>query len=326
MEKKVIVAYLMSGGVKKPDLSKFSHINYAFVYITEDGQMFVRDPEELMQLANLRDQSDCKLLVSLQQRGRTAFCTRSKTAEGRALIAKQCKDLVDTYRLDGIDVDWEYPGINLMTGEDNCDTCRDDFIDLLAAIRAAIGPDKLLTIACGATPDTQRHTDFVRAAEILDRINIMGYDYNWNKFGEAHHSNLYPSTVGIGDHAQCGDRCVQMLLSLGIPSEKLVLGLPLYGYQKGKGSEGFLRYGEITALAEKPGYAVEFDEAAKQSYLTKNGEMVVAFDDPKTIAIKADYIKQLNLGGMMYWQYALDDCEGTLRKAAAESLWGESLS
>ena len=321
MEKKVIVAYLMSGGAKQPDLSLFSHINYAFVYVTDDGQMVVHNPEELSHLADLRDQSDCKLLVSLQQRGRTAFCTRSKTAEGRARIGQQCKELVDTYRLDGIDVDWEYPGINLMTGEDNCETCREDFIALLSAIRAAIGPDKLLTIACGATPDTQRHTDFVRAAQILDRINIMGYDYNWNKFGKAHHSNLYPSSVGIGNHEICGDACVKMMLDLGIPAEKLVLGLPLYGYQSGKGSEGFLRYGEITDLAKQPGYAIEFDEAAQQSYLTKDGEMIVAFDDPKTIAIKADYIKKMNLGGMMYWQYALDDAENTLKKAAAEAMW-----
>ena len=319
--KKNIVAYLMPG-VNNVDTTLFTHANYAFAYVTEDA-IAVRSNEDFKRIADLRKDGNFKLLASLQQRGRTVFCTRSKTAEGRALIAKQCKEMLDEFDLDGIDVDWEYPGIDLTTGEDNCDTCRDDFIALLQAIRDAIGSEKLLTIACGATPDTWRHTDFVRAAQILDYINIMGYDYNWNKFGKAHHSNLYPPSVGIGIPTVCGDACIQMMFELGIPAEKLVLGLPLYGYQAGKGADGFLRYNEITDLAKLDNYSIEFDEAAKQSYLTRDGEMFVGFDDPKTIEIKAAYIKEKGLAGMMYWQYALDDDENTLKKAAAAALWGE---
>lgn len=148
----------------------------------------------------------------------------------------------------------------------------------------------------------------------------MGYDYNWNKFGEAHHSNLYPSADDIGDHAQCGDRCVNMQLSLGIPGDKLVLGLPLYGYVRGKGSEGFLRYGQITELLKQPEYALDFDESAKQSYVTENGQFHIAFDDPRTIGYKADYVKEKDLAGLIYWAYALDDNEGTLRHAVYDAL------
>lgn len=319
MKDKMIIAYLTQGSFTDPETAVFTHANYAFGWVTEDA-VEIRKPDELHALANLREKTGFKLLVSLQQRPRGTFCARSKTAEGRERIAKQCKELVDTYGLDGIDVDWEYPGIDQATGADNCDTCRDDFIALLAAIRKEIGNDKLLTIACGATPDTWRHTDFVRAAEILDFINIMGYDYNWNKFGEAHHSNLYPSADGIGDHAQCGDRCVNMLLSLGIPGDKLVLGLPLYGYVRGKGSEGFLHYGQITELLKQPEYALDFDESAKQSYVTENGQFHIAFDDPRTIGYKADYVKEKDLAGLMYWAYALDDDEGTLRHAVYDAL------
>lgn len=320
--KKTIVAYLTQGSFQTPEASAFSHVNYAFGWVNAD-QIVIRNPEELQKLAALRDETGFKLLVSLQQNPRTAFCTRSKTAAGREKLAKQCKELVDIYRLDGIDVDWEYPGIDISTGEDNCETCRDDFIELLAAIRREIGAEKLLTFACGATPDTQRHIDFARAAQILDCINIMGYDYNWNLFGKAHHSNLYPSADGIGDHAQCGDRCVHTLLSLGVPREKLVLGIPFYGYINGKGSEGFLHYDQITELLQQPEYALCFDEAARQSYVTRNGEFYIAFDDPRTIAEKADYIKQKDLGGIMYWAYAHDDPDGTLRHAVRDALWGK---
>ncbi len=322
MKDKMIVAYITGGHPPILDADKFTHVNYAFGIITEDS-LVIRNPEELHALADLRDQYGFKLLVSLQQRPRGTFCARTKTAEGCALIAKQAKELLDTYDLDGIDVDWEYPGIDITTGKENCDTCREDFIRMLTAIRKEIGADKLLTIACAATPDTWVGTDFVRAAEILDFINIMGYDYNWNKFGKAHHSNLYPATVGIGNNAQCGDMAVNLLTDLGIPVEKFTLGLPLYGYQKDHGAEGFLRYGQITERIASGEYTLCYDKAAKQSYVTKDGEMAVAFDDPQTIAWKAEYVKEKGLAGIMYWAYALDDDNGTLRRAVYDELIGK---
>ncbi len=319
MKDKKIVAYIVGGHPEIFDAEKFTHVNYAFGIINEDS-LVIRNPEELHALAKLRDKYGFKLLVSLQQRPRGTFCARTKTLEGCALIGKQCKELVDTYGLDGIDVDWEYPAIDITTGKVNCDTCRDDFINLLAAIRKEIGTDKLLTIACAATEDTWVGTDFVRAAEILDYINIMGYDYNWNKFGKAHHSNLYPASVGIGNHEICGAKAVDMLTGMGLKVEDLVLGLPLYGYQKGAGAEGFLRYGQITERIASGEYTLCYDEAAKQSFAAKDGEMVVAFDDPKTIAWKAEYVKNRGMGGIMYWAYALDDDNGTLRAAVYDEL------
>ena len=319
-EKKRIVAYVTGGGFpKEVEVSCLTHVNYAFGWVTE-GSLEIREPEQLCYLADLRKEHPFKLLVSLQQRGGQYFCARSKTAEGRALLAKQCRELVDEYGLDGIDVDWEYPGIVVATGEQTCETCREDFIALLQAIRDAIGTDKLLTIACAATPDTWTHTDFVRAGKILDFINVMGYDYNWSVLGAGHQSNLYPSSAGEGDPAQCGDRAIRFLLSQGIPVENLTLGVPFYGYRRGKGGNGFWRYGEITAHIGTEGYTLEFDEAAQQSYLAKDGVFEVAFDDPRTLKAKAEYVKREGLGGMMYWAYALDDEEGTLRHAVYEAM------
>ncbi len=319
MKDKKIVAYLFGLRGKVPQAETFTHANYAFGWVMEDS-IVLDHPEELELLDKLREKQEFKLLVSLQQKPPKAFCERSKTPEGREKLAKQAKELLDTYHLDGIDVDWEYPGIELSTGKDNCDTCREDFIALLAAIRKEIGNDKLLTIACGATPDTWRHTDFARAAEILDFINVMGYDYNWNKFGKAHHSNLFPATVGIGDNAQCGDRAVQMLLDLDIPAEKLVLGLPFYGCQSLSTQGHGIGYSKTMELIASGEYELCYDLPAKQSYVAKDGEMVIAFDDLQTIAWKAEYVKAKGMSGIMYWAYGSDDEKGTLRHAVYDEL------
>lgn len=109
-------------------------------------------------------------------------------------------------------------------------------------------PEALLTIACGATPETWRHMDFARANKYLDHINIMGYDYNWPVLGSAHQSNIYPGRAGDGDHAQCGGRCVQYMLGLGLRADKLNMGVPFYAYVAGKGPDAFLRYDQVEIL------------------------------------------------------------------------------
>ena len=323
MEKKQkrIVAYVTETYFPET-IECVNYVNYAFGWVTMETVLIRSDRQSCLQsLADLRNRNGAfKLLVSLQQRGKDVFCIRSKTPEGRALLAAQCRELVEKFDLDGIDLDWEYPGIDLSTGEENCETCREDFIALLEAIRKELGSEKLLTIACGATPFSHRHTDFVRAGQLLDFINIMGYDHNWGKFGQAHHSNLFPSEDGIGDHSFSTSWCVESLLQQGIPAEKLILGLPFYGYVKGKGAEGALSYQQILDMLQEEDCELAFDEAARQSYVKQQGEFTVAFDDPRTIQEKAAYVKAMGLGGLMYWSYAHDDAQGTLRHAVWDAL------
>ncbi len=319
MKQHKIIAYITGSEIAKDmDLSQVTHVNYAFGWVTEN-QIQVAHPEALSKLREVSKRQNVKLLLSLQQRGDLWFCQRSKTAEGRKLMAQQARTLLDLYDLDGIDVDWEYPGINIATGEHTCDTCITDFVDLLKELRDVL-PDKLLTFACPAVPDLWQYTDYERATPLLDYINVMGYDYNWSTLGSSHQSNLYPGTVGMGDHEQCGDRAIKQLMLRGVPAEKLNLGVPFYGYVSGKGASGFLQHGQIEKLLASGECQYGFDEGAKQSYLIKDGEFYCCYDSPETIAAKGAYVKTNGLGGIMYWTYNQDDEKGTLRKAVYEAL------
>lgn len=314
-----IIAYITERNIPETlDLTRMTHINYAFGWVTE-REITVFQPETLMKLREETEKKHVKLLLSLQQRGGTWFCQRSKTAEGRALLAAQARKLMEQYRLDGIDMDWEYPGIDIRTGAHTCDTCQEDFTLLLQELRKEL-PEHLLTFACAAAPELWKYTDFRKCQQYLDFINIMGYDYNWSVLGSAHQSNLYPGSVGAGDHQQCGDRAVQELLQMKIPRRKLNLGVPFYGYVTGKSAEDFMTYSEIRYLAATRQCEVCFDEAAQQSYLTKDGRFYCCYDSPRTIQAKAEYVKKHKLGGMMYWTYNHDDQSGTLGQALLNAL------
>ena len=314
-----IIAYVTGTNIPDHlDLTEVTHVNYAFGWVTEN-EISILQPDMLTKLRRQTKEHNVKLLLSLQQRGGQWFCQRSKTEEGRALMAQQAWDLVTRYELDGIDVDWEYPGINIATGEHTCDTCKEDFVQLLAALRAAL-PHHLLSFACPAVPDLWLYTDYPRINAYLDYINVMGYDYNWSVLGSGHQSNLFPGTAGEGNQAQCSDLAIKQLIQRGIPSQKLNLGIPFYGYVAGKGAQGFLTYDKIELLIASGQCQYQFDEAAKQSYLTQNDQFYCCYDSPETIQAKGTYVKENQLGGLMYWTYNHDNTSGTLRKAAYQSL------
>ncbi|MBR3393216.1 MAG: hypothetical protein IKG51_03800 [Firmicutes bacterium] len=302
----------------KIDLYGITHINYGFVFLRDDT-LYIRRPDCLKKMRQICTEQKVKLLVSLQQWGGQKFDERSRTEEWRRKNAAMVREIVDEYELDGVDVDWEYPGLNLRIDQPIEDFNDDYYILFMQALRDVL-PDKLLTIAHGGENRHWIHTDFTRLAPILDFINLMGYDFNWSSLGSSHHSNLYPASVGEVQSELCDDRAIRYYLSQGVPSYKINIGVPYYGYVAKQGPEGFYRFDQIEHLLRTdPHYERQFDEKAKQSYVTKDGVFHIAYDDERTLVEKCRYIKENHLGGLMDWTYNHDP-EGQARRIVAREL------
>lgn len=306
------VAYITSWNWKDNiDAEKLTHINYAFGMVSSNGDVSIAQENNLNKLNALKAKNpELKVLLSMQQVAAGDFCKLAQTQAGREKFAQTCKQIVDSYGIDGIDVDWEYPGYNIATGDITCPNCKQDFTELLKAIRAAIGEEKLLTIACGVSEYLQHYTDFPAITPYLDFFNVMAYDFQVGNIS-GHQSNLYPVSAGSEGWGLTGDSGIKLLLSKGVPAEKLNLGVPFYSRTN---TGGEYRYEQIQSFLNQ-GYVYNFDEAAQQSYLTNNGQFAVAYDDARTIECKAEYVKQNGLGGLMCWEYGQDDSSHTLSNA-----------
>mgnify|MGYP004525764977 CR=1 FL=1 len=317
-KKYMSVAYITSWNWQNNiDAEKLTHINYAFGMVDANGKVSIAQSENLNKLTALREKNpDLKVLLSMQQVSQGDFCKLAQTQEGRYNFAQTCKSIADSYGLDGIDVDWEYPGYNIQTGELTCSNCKSDFTELLKELRLALGEEKLLTIACGVTEYLQHYTDFAAINEYLDFFNVMAYDYQVGNIS-GHQSNLYPGTAGSQGWGICTDDGIKLLISKGIPAEKMNLGVPFYSRTN---TGGEYRYDQIESFLRQ-GYEYGFDEAAQQSYLTYHGEFAVAYDDPRTIKCKTDYVKENGLGGIMFWEYGQDDSAHTLSNAVWDGLY-----
>ena len=292
-----VVAYVASWTTQElPDPTLMTHINYAFGHVTDsfDG-VRIQNPDFLRKVVGLKVQNP-KLRVVLSVGGWTSgnFSEMAATKKTRRAFAKDCRRVVDEYGLDGIDIDWEYPTSNA-AGISCSPDDTDNFTLLMRDLRAALGNDKLLTIA---TVADAKYINLRDCIDYLDFVNIMAYDVaNPPK----HHTTLYRSELSGRITVE---EAVEAHLKAGVPKEKLLLGMPLYG--RGDHSnptlDKFVKTGDTAGK-----YFRRWDDVGKVPYLVDESEQLVwAYDNAVSLAYKCRFIIEKDLRGGMYWECTED--------------------
>jgi GH18 family chitinase len=265
------------------------------------------------------------------------FSNAALTDASRKAFAKSCIDLyLKQYKgvFDGLDIDWEYPvSGGLVSGRPED---KHNFTLLLAELRRELddlgstdGTHYLLTIAAGGGPGMDQRYERSEIVQYLDWINVMAYDLHgpWDKTTNFN-APLYQSTNDPGDSSLNVDAVMQDYLSSGIPADKLVLGVPFYGHgwksvgyandglyltsegaAQGKYEEGSFNYTELKA-DYLPTYKRHWDVESQVPWLYNiNTAVFISYDDPESIAAKAGYAKDKDLGGVMIWELSQGDDE-----------------
>src|SRR5262249_27342529 len=141
------------------------------------------------------------------------FSDAALSDTSRLNFASSAATTVKRFGLDGIDIDWEYPGQigdgNIFRAED-----KENFTLILKALRselnlltASTGNHYLLTVAAGADTSFLSHTNMKEAQKYLDYVNLMTYDFKDEGDPIAgHHTNLYS---GTNIHASSAARAVK---------------------------------------------------------------------------------------------------------------------
>ena len=131
-----------------------------------------------------------------------AFETLAASSEARSRFVHDTMEIVRTYGLDGVDMDWEYPD----SGQSST-----HFLTLIRELAIALhGKDKYLSAAVVSLGPTGEGIAKEVFAEI-DMLNIMAYD------GKDH-----------GEFSQA-EAALRYWKERGCPKDKLILGLPFYG-------------------------------------------------------------------------------------------------
>ena len=320
---RTVVAYVTSWHTSMPDPSRMTHINYAFGHVNETfNGILISNESRLHSISALKkDAPWLKVCLSIGGWGSGRFSEMAATDENRKAFAADCARVVDEFDLDGIDMDWEYPTSSAAGISSSPDDTR-NFTLLIKEIRKAIGPSKLLTMA---SPNNAKFVDFLDVLPYMDFVNVMAYDmgrpprHNAALYREDEAGNTSPFARETADEA------IKAHLKAGIPKEKLVLGMPLYGHGDKKNYNDYVDFKDMAP--PKEGLTEHWDEAAKVPYYAdKDGNLVLSYENVRSITEKCKYIKDNGLLGGMYWEYLCDNPAGDLtRTIAAELLTDRSI-
>ena len=321
---------------------KLSQINYAFAKIDKNTyKITLADPatdkKNFAALRTLKNAyPDLRILISVGGWDYSdQFSITASTKENREVFAQSCADFISEHRLDGIDLDWEYPVSGGLSGNGNRPEDKENFTLLLAAVREKLdalekkdGRKYDLTIAGAASRDYLKKIEPGKVAALVDHIFIMAYDMHgpWDDYADLN-APLYMPKEDSPQYKNSVYDGIQSYLESGVPADKLVMGIPLYGYiYTGVSGQNNGLYSAwqsakaitYTAIAENylsnAAYAKLYHAQAKVPYLYGNNTFI-SYDDAASVAKKAELANELGLAGVGFWELSQDSKEVLIESA-----------
>ena len=276
-------------------------INYAFATVLSDGDVLLQQAARLVAVAARVKANNAKLLLSVNSTS-GSFKTVSATSTQRNRFIKQLMDLLRAYKLDGIDMDWEYPSTADGTDisftalmkelSDSCHTHGKYYLS------AAITPGKYP----GAVRDAVKTVVF----NYVDWFNVMAYDDFNTVVPFKHHTDLALAEAAFN----------YWITHRGMPAGKFVLGFAGYGRPSGiaQGTT-VLTYASILQKGGSP-----LSDSAVVMVPDQASPYTIYYNGQPTVKKKAMRAKE-RANGIMLWELGQDTNDATsLLKAACDTL------
>ncbi|MBQ7935769.1 MAG: LysM peptidoglycan-binding domain-containing protein [Clostridia bacterium] len=216
-----------------------------------------------------------------------------ESADRRNRLLSELKQVMAEKGYQGVDVDMEY-----IPGE-----LRQNYTDLVTFLKEGLAPMPVFIALAPKSSRDQRGLlyeahDYMGMGEAADRALVMTYEWG--------HTYGPPMAVAPIDQ-------VERVLNFAvgeIPPEKILMGLPNYGYdwrlpyEQGRPARSIGNY-EAVALARKYGAEIQFDEMAQSPwfrYYDRRGQQhEVWYEDARSYQAKLGLVRSLGLGGVSIW-------------------------
>ena len=319
------------------EIRYYTHINYGHARFEDKKAgtgLVVANTDYLKRLAAYKTKyPKLKILLMVGGWGKQAdgFSMMARDPDKRKAFCQNCAKICDEYGIDGVDLDWEYPGYGAKDGDYTNGYSTEDeknFTILVKELREALGINRLISYAAS---DSGKYMDHKAALEYVDYINVMTYSMGDPPY--RHNSPLYKSF----QNPRGGAESIEIFYGKGIPYNRMNYGIAYYGHGDGTVYPSSVQYWRINDILTKgtwtkdgkthdvTGYNKRYwDATGMVPYLgDASGRMYASYEDLESIEIKIKYIKNKGLLGAFGWEYREDEATGTLRHAVFNGLRGK---
>lgn len=279
-EFKVIGYYMPSISPENLPFELLTHINFSFAIPAKTGDTLlpINKPSQLIDLIKYAHAAQKSVFISIGGWGigdgggdDSRFHRMAENSKGRHVFVISVMSFVMKYGLDGVDLDWEYPDENSPSA--------DHYVELVNELADSLHQKGKLLTAAVISYGTKGYGTKKEVFEKMDWLNIMAYDDDYGPNYVVAHSPYSLAKKSLD----------YWIKERGLPSGKAILGLPFYS-KKGMGN-----YGPTYKALLKDG-ASPYDDYWKGAFY--NGML--------TIESKTKLAKDMNCGGVMIWEIALD--------------------
>ena len=333
-----VIAYYTGNGtvIDSFPVEKISHLIYSFSHLKGDSLYIssAKDSALIARMVHLKKRNpDLKVMIAMGGWSACPNCSEVfSRASGRKTFAQTTKALLNYFKADGIDIDWEYPAVEGYPGHKYMAADKQNFTLLIKDLRDELGSKAEISFAAGGNKNCLDSCfEWKKVMPLVDRVNLMSYDLvgGYAKIS-GHHTPLYstPQQQSSADYA------IKEMIKYGVPPDKIALGAAFYGrifenttdanhglYQPTKFLDGVSSRDYKTFFSKDSGYQYYWDDVAKAPYYyNATAKRLVTFDDKKSIALKTRYIIDQKLNGIMFWELNDDPYSGGLLQTIHEAL------
>lgn len=343
-------------------VDKVTHVNYAFANV-QNGQIVLGDhyadvdrfyPGDCwnpgcrrgnFHQLEIHKQNHPHLRTLISVGGWTwssGFSDAVLTPLSRQAFAASIVAFVDQWQFDGADIDWEYPvGGGLPTNvtrpqdRQNYTLFLQELRQQFTARSVITGKQYLLSIAAPANPAIIANLEPALIAGVVDWLNIMTYDFHgpWGDpvtgmnapmFGDPADPTPEPARSQFNV-----TRAIDNYVALGVPRDRLHIGVPFYGRgfggvsaganaglyrsytgpsQPGTWEAGVYDWTHLrNSFVNQNGYTSHWMDRQRVPWLySPTAGTFISYDDPRSVSEKAWYVQAADLGGAMFWEFSGD--------------------
>ncbi|TFK56000.1 glycoside hydrolase family 18 protein [Heliocybe sulcata] len=246
---------------EKIDFARFDWIDFAFALPTEQFDLTWDDSgatDLLERLVTAAHASGKKVKLSIGGwTGAKYFSPAVANDANRDVFVNNIMKVYNQYNLDGIDIDWEYPGQpgqegNIWTHDDSA-----NYFLFLVLLRSRLPPTARISAAAQVVPFADQNGQPLKNvapfASVLDWVLIMNYDI-WGS--DSNPGPNAPLSNACGNSTQPdanANSAIAAWAAAGMPTNKIVLGVPSYGYISKSSATKLRTRADDATLAVSPG-------------------------------------------------------------------------